>query len=230
MTSLLMSSLPISISHWLFQCRFSNSRDIVASSPFSSCPDASLGKPKSRRLLLSNIRKSQRLNFCTKTIITINLLIHLSLVSLMSNYSLRKECWWQNKLKLHEEKSWGAILQFKWISIAHCLWTMPRVCPDHVDIWQRSIIQLGAFTSCRIKLCQPWEQNRHCHVLRAIRSHLMPVTCKQTQQQYFLWFWKSIFWTWPNFIFLCFNVLYIVAPGKSQNWTTTDPRVCIKMV
>ena len=33
MTSLLMSSLPISISHRLFQCRYSNSRDVVASSP-----------------------------------------------------------------------------------------------------------------------------------------------------------------------------------------------------
>ena len=32
MTSLLMSSPPISISHGLFQCRYSNSRDIVASS------------------------------------------------------------------------------------------------------------------------------------------------------------------------------------------------------
>ena len=69
MTSLLMSSPPISISHWLFWSRFSNSRDIVASSPPSSCPEASLGKPKSSRLLLSNICKSQGLNFCTKTII-----------------------------------------------------------------------------------------------------------------------------------------------------------------
>ena len=36
MTSLLMSSLPISISHRLFQSRYSNSRDVVASSPFFS--------------------------------------------------------------------------------------------------------------------------------------------------------------------------------------------------
>ena len=35
---ILMSSLPISISHQLFRCRFSNSRDIVASSPSFSCP------------------------------------------------------------------------------------------------------------------------------------------------------------------------------------------------
>ena len=33
MTSLLMSSPPISISHRLFRCRYSNSRDVVASSP-----------------------------------------------------------------------------------------------------------------------------------------------------------------------------------------------------
>ena len=33
MTSLLMSSPPISISHRLFRCRHSNSRDVVASSP-----------------------------------------------------------------------------------------------------------------------------------------------------------------------------------------------------
>ena len=37
LTSLLMSSLPISISQHLFRCRYSNSRDVVASSPsFSS--------------------------------------------------------------------------------------------------------------------------------------------------------------------------------------------------
>ena len=33
MTSLLMSPPPISISHRLFRCRYSNSRDVVASSP-----------------------------------------------------------------------------------------------------------------------------------------------------------------------------------------------------
>ena len=33
MTSLLMSSPPITISHRLFPCRYSNSRDVVASSP-----------------------------------------------------------------------------------------------------------------------------------------------------------------------------------------------------
>ena len=40
MTPLLMTSLPISISHWLFRCRYSNSRStyIVASSPSFSCP------------------------------------------------------------------------------------------------------------------------------------------------------------------------------------------------
>ena len=37
MTSLLMSSWPISISHWLFRCRYSNSKDVVASSPSFSC-------------------------------------------------------------------------------------------------------------------------------------------------------------------------------------------------
>ena len=40
MTSLLMSSPPISISHRLFQCRYSNSRDVIASSPFFSRPTA----------------------------------------------------------------------------------------------------------------------------------------------------------------------------------------------
>ena len=40
MTPLLMTSLPISISHRLFWCRYSNSRStyIVASSPSFSCP------------------------------------------------------------------------------------------------------------------------------------------------------------------------------------------------
>ena len=33
MTSLLMSSPPISISHRLFRCRYSNSRDVIANSP-----------------------------------------------------------------------------------------------------------------------------------------------------------------------------------------------------
>ena len=36
MMSLLMSSPPISISHRLFRCRYSNSKDVVASSPFFS--------------------------------------------------------------------------------------------------------------------------------------------------------------------------------------------------
>ena len=40
MTSLLMSSPPISISHRLFRCRYSNSRDVVASSPSFSRPAA----------------------------------------------------------------------------------------------------------------------------------------------------------------------------------------------
>ena len=39
MTSLLMSSPPISISHRLFRCRYSNSRDVVASFP-SFCQSA----------------------------------------------------------------------------------------------------------------------------------------------------------------------------------------------
>ena len=38
MTLLLMSSPPISISHQLLRCRYSNSRDIVASSPSFSLP------------------------------------------------------------------------------------------------------------------------------------------------------------------------------------------------
>ena len=41
MTSLLMSSPPISISHRLFRCRYSNSKDVVARSPSFSRPDAS---------------------------------------------------------------------------------------------------------------------------------------------------------------------------------------------
>ena len=40
MTSLLMSSPPFSISHPLFRCRYSNSRDIVASSPSFPHPAA----------------------------------------------------------------------------------------------------------------------------------------------------------------------------------------------
>ena len=40
MTSLLMSSLPISISHQLFPYRYSNSREVVASSPSFSHPAA----------------------------------------------------------------------------------------------------------------------------------------------------------------------------------------------
>ena len=39
MTSLLMSSPPISISHRLFRCRYSNSRDVIASFP-SFCQSA----------------------------------------------------------------------------------------------------------------------------------------------------------------------------------------------
>ena len=38
--TLVMSSLPISILHWLFQCRYSNSRNVVASSPSFSHPTA----------------------------------------------------------------------------------------------------------------------------------------------------------------------------------------------
>ena len=40
MTSLLMSSPPISISHRFFRCRYSNSRDVVASSPSFPRPAA----------------------------------------------------------------------------------------------------------------------------------------------------------------------------------------------
>ena len=40
MTSLLMSSPPISISHWLFRCIYSNSSDVVASPPSFSRPAA----------------------------------------------------------------------------------------------------------------------------------------------------------------------------------------------
>ena len=40
MTSLLMSYPPISISHRLFPCRYSNSRDVVATSPSFSRPAA----------------------------------------------------------------------------------------------------------------------------------------------------------------------------------------------
>ena len=43
MMSLLVSSPPISISHQLFQCGYSNSRDVVASSP-CPCPLTSLAK------------------------------------------------------------------------------------------------------------------------------------------------------------------------------------------
>ena len=42
--TLVMSSLPISILHWLFQCRYSNSRDIVESLLPSPCHQSS---PKS---------------------------------------------------------------------------------------------------------------------------------------------------------------------------------------
>ena len=52
-----MSSPPISISHWLFRCRYSNSRDVVASSPSFSRADASapenlIARRLGRRFLL----------------------------------------------------------------------------------------------------------------------------------------------------------------------------------
>ena len=50
MTPLLMSSLPISISHWLFRCKYSNYRDAVASSPFFSCPSPERPGEFARRL------------------------------------------------------------------------------------------------------------------------------------------------------------------------------------
>ena len=40
MTSLLMSSMPISISHPLFQCKYTHSRDVVVSCPSFCCPAA----------------------------------------------------------------------------------------------------------------------------------------------------------------------------------------------
>ena len=40
MMSLLMSSMPISISHPLFQCKYTHSRDVVASCPSFCCPAA----------------------------------------------------------------------------------------------------------------------------------------------------------------------------------------------
>ena len=42
MMSLLMSPLPMSILHWLFRCRYLNSRDVVASSPSFSRPATNL--------------------------------------------------------------------------------------------------------------------------------------------------------------------------------------------
>ena len=123
MTSLLMSPLPITISHWLFWCRFSNFRDIVASPPSSSCPEASLGKPKPCQLLLSNICKSQVLNFCTNTIISINWLIHLSLVSLITTILLGTSTGWQDKQKLHGRDE----------LTCHTSIQMDQYCPLSVD-------------------------------------------------------------------------------------------------
>ena len=40
MTSLLKSSMPISISHPLFQCKYTHSRDVVGSCPSFCCPAA----------------------------------------------------------------------------------------------------------------------------------------------------------------------------------------------
>ena len=40
MMSLLMSSMPISISHPLFQCKYTHSRDVVVSCPSFCCPAA----------------------------------------------------------------------------------------------------------------------------------------------------------------------------------------------
>ena len=57
MTSLLMSSLPISILHWHFWCRYSNiSRDIVALLPFPALPPErpeELARRLSERILAS---------------------------------------------------------------------------------------------------------------------------------------------------------------------------------
>ena len=46
MTSLLMSSSPISILHRLFQCRYSNSRDVVSSSPSFPPPRSAARAPR----------------------------------------------------------------------------------------------------------------------------------------------------------------------------------------
>ena len=52
MTSLPMSSPPISISHGLFRCRYSNSRDVVGSSSSFSLPAAKALRRAFRRLNL----------------------------------------------------------------------------------------------------------------------------------------------------------------------------------
>ena len=58
MMSLLMSSPPISISHRLFRCRYSNSRDVIASSRSFSCPTARAP----RRALLAGYTSNELMN------------------------------------------------------------------------------------------------------------------------------------------------------------------------
>ena len=57
MTSLLMSSPPISISHRLFRCRHSNSRDAVASCPSFSRPAARASGELACRLRLWRLQR-----------------------------------------------------------------------------------------------------------------------------------------------------------------------------
>ena len=59
MTSFLMSSPPSSISHRLFRCRYSNSRDVVASSPSFPAPPPGHPKEHARRLYLDTFNWSQ---------------------------------------------------------------------------------------------------------------------------------------------------------------------------
>ena len=54
MTSLLMSSLPISTLHRLFRCRYSTSRDVVVSSPSSSRAPRRVCSQASKTLLLKS--------------------------------------------------------------------------------------------------------------------------------------------------------------------------------
>ena len=65
MTSLLMSSPPISISHRLFRCRYSNSRDVVASSSsfsrlaYRAHPNSAVALRRLRSKISSNQREGE---------------------------------------------------------------------------------------------------------------------------------------------------------------------------